>query len=641
MKVTYDSKQVADLAEEILRHKKLYYAGTPEIADSAYDQLEDKLKRLVPEHPALQKVGTEPVSNLPKVPHDRPLLSLQKTYDLQELHSWMDGKPVVGTIKVDGNSLSIVYQKGVLDVGKTRGNGLIGEDVTAKVRWVSDILQRLSITDKIEVRGELYCTESQFMRLSESMVELGFDRPTSPRNIVAGLLGRKGNAELMRFINFFAFDAVVYEGVLTFKTEMEKFAWLAKQGFNLPMHERLVTPAGVDAYLERTKKLLEEDEIGLDGAVFTYDDLALHEELGNTSHHPRYKMSFKWQGQTAQAKIKKVTWATSRLGVVTPVAVIEPVFLSGAKITNITLHNAANVKAYNLKSGDVIEIVRSGEVIPKFLQVVTAAAGEYLWPQQCPACSANLLFDDVRLKCPNVQSCPAQQLGTIVNWIRSAEIDDLSEKRVVHLIDAGLVTSMVDLYKLSVEDFYKLPQTKEKMATKLHGNIQRSRTLPLARFFNGLGIEGVGLTSWEKLLTFFPTLEAMLAANASDIQAVEGFAEKSATQIVNGLKEHRTLIQELLSAGVTPTAPTTNHQNAEGGALFGKTIVITGALSRPRDEVEAVIKAAGGKLGSAVSKNTFAVVTEDPNIDSSKMRKARELGVQTWSEVDLMKAIGV
>jgi DNA ligase (NAD+) len=498
----------------------------------------------------------------------------------------------------------------------------------------------LPVAAKIEIRGELYCTESQFIRLSETMVALGFERPTSPRNIVAGLLGRKANFELMRYVSFFAFDVVDYEEVLGFKTEMDKFAWLKDAGFVLPHPELLVSHEDVDAYLEKTKRLIEEDEVGLDGAVFSYNDLGLHAELGNTSHHPRYKMSFKWQGQTAQSTIKSVTWATSRLGIVTPVAVIEPVFLSGAQITNITLHNAAHVRAYNLKAGDVIEIVRSGEVIPKFLQVIEAASGEYSWPKKCPACGTALVFDDVRLKCTNVTGCPAQQLGTILNWIRSAEIDDLSEKRLVHLMNAGLVKTMADLYKLKVEDFYEIPQTKEKMATKLFGNIQASRHLSLARFMNGLGIEGTGLTSWEKLIEEFPSLKALQNASAADIEAVEGFAEKSANQIVEGLELRRGLIQSLLDAGVKPTAPSAAAVEARAhGALIGKTIVITGALSRPRDEVEAAIKAAGGKLAGSVSKNTFAVVTEDPTSDSSKMRKARELGVKTWSEQDLWQHI--
>jgi DNA ligase (NAD+) len=349
-------------------------------------------------------------------------------------------------------------------------------------------------------------------------------------------------------------------------------------------------------------------------------------------------MSFKWQGQTATSVIREVTWATSRLGIVTPVAVIEPVTLSGAVITNVTLHNAAHVQAFDLKAGDQIEIVRSGEVIPKFLQVVEAAQGTAKLPKVCPSCQSDLVFDDVRLKCPNSETCPAQQLGSILNWIRAAEIDDLSEKRLAALMSAGLVRNMVDLYHLQLEDFFKIPQTKEKMAAKLFKNIDKSRHLPLARFLSGLGIEGAGVTTWEKLLNEAPNLKALLALTPEQIEAIEGFAEKTAEQIANGLQSKKPLIDALLAAGVKPEAAATI---ASDGPLIGKQLVITGSLSRPRAEIERVIKAAGGKVASAVSSVTHAVITEDPTSTSSKMQKARKLGIPVWSEADLQRQLGV
>jgi DNA ligase (NAD+) len=248
------------------------------------------------------------------------------------------------------------------------------------------------------------------------------------------------------------------------------------------------------------------------------------------------------------------------------------------------------------------------------------------------------LFDDVRLKCPNSAECPAQQAGAILNWIRMAEIDELSDRRLAPLMDVGLVKTAADLYRLSVEDFFKIPQTKDKMATKLHQNIKKSKTLPLARFLAGLGIEGAGLTTWEKLLEEFPTLKAVRAATAAEIAEVDGFAEKTAEQIVDGLARRAAWIDDLLAAGVEPKAPETS--TSRDGPLSGKVLVITGSLSRPRAEVEKAIKAAGGKMGSAVSKTTFAVVTDDPDSGSSKMKKAQQLGVRTWSEKDLWEAIG-
>lgn len=632
--------RIAELAHAVMHHKKAYYSGKPEISDIAYDALEDELKALDPDHPVLQMVGAGagPVSAMRKVEHGTPMLSLDKTYEMADLFRWAGTRPVMGTLKVDGNSLSVVYEKGRMVVAKTRGNGRVGEDVTEKAQWIADIPRGLPSGLSCEIRGELYCTEGNFLRLSDEMAQMGLDRPTSPRNIVAGLLGRKVHFELSRYFSFFAFDYIPADGnTPRFKTEVEKFAWLGKAGFSLPHPQRLVSHQEIEGYLDYVKGLIAEDEIGLDGAVFSYDDLALHEELGVTAHHPRYKLSFKWQGQTAVSVIKEITWATSRLGIVTPVAVIEPVFLSGASITNITLHNAAHVKAFNLKKGDRIEIVRSGEVIPKFLGVVEAADGHYSWPRNCPDCGTGLVSDDVRLKCPNATGCPAQQLGAILNWIRCAEIDDLNEKRLVPLMEAGLVSTMADLYKLGEEDFLVIPQTREKMAAKLFANIQASKSLPLASFLNGLGIEGAGRTTWEKLLEHFPGLEEILAATPAEVAAIEGFAEKSAGQVVTGLAARRAWIRELLAAGVKPVAPESGTSG--DGPLAGLQFVITGALSAPRAEVEKWIKQAGGKLASAVSKNTHAVVTEDPESGSSKMKKARELGVKIWNERQLRDAI--
>lgn len=637
-KATYDSARIADLADRVLRLKRLYYAGKPEVSDQEFDKLEDELKALAPSHPALQAVGGELAADLPKVRHDEPMLSLQKTYELEELLKWVDNEAIVGTVKVDGVSVSLIYEKGELTLAKTRGNGQVGEVVTPKVRWVSDALPTLRVkAERLEIRGELYCTEPRFLKLAETMTELGLERPTSPRNIVAGLLGRKTHIDLARFFNFFAFTVVDREGQLDLDTETAQIEWLAEHGFPLPHPRALKGEDEVRAYLDHVKKLMDEDDVPIDGVVFSYNSLARQRALGNTSHHPRYKMSFKWQGQTAVSTIRDVAWATSRLGIVTPVAVIDPVPLSGAMITNVTLHNAAHVKAYNLKVGDRIEIVRSGEVIPKFLQVVEAAPGESVQPDACPACGTELVFDDVRLKCPNQTGCPAQQLGSVLNWIRAAGIDDLSDKRLTPLMEQGLVRTMADLYKLSLEDFYKIPQTKEKMAAKLHANIQASRTLPLAAFLNGLGIEGAGLTTWEKLLEEFPTLDAVRQATPEQIAEVEGFAEKTAGDIAAGLAARSELVDALLKAGVQPTPPARTRGD---GPLTGKTLVVTGALSRPRADVEKAIKAAGGRLAGSVSKQTFAVVSDDPDSTSSKMQKARALGVQLWSEADLWKAIG-
>lgn len=629
----YNSERVGFLASEILRHKELYYAGKPEVSDAVYDALEDELKTLAPDHPVLNIVGSNSSSSTnAKVIHDVPMLSLNKTYSVDDLLGWMGSHEVVGTLKVDGTSISLVYREGRFQLGKTRGNGREGEDVTTKLRWVSDVVPTLAESVNAEIRGELYCTETRFIKLAEEMERRGLERPTSPRNIVAGVLGRKTHADLAHHFNFFAFDVL---GMSGFKTEIEKSKWLEQQGFRLPHVRLLKSGKDVEDYLIYVKGVLNEGEIGCDGAVFSYNQLSLHEELGVTSHHPRFKNSFKWQGETAQSKITRIDWATSRLGIVTPVAVIEPVMLSGATITNITLHNAAHVRTYNLKPGDVIELVRSGEVIPKFLSVVREGGGALVLPTRCPSCSAQLVADDVRLKCPAANSCPAQQMGSVLNWIRSAEIDDISEKRLQSMMDAGFVKNIPDLYRLTVPQLLTLPATKEKMAEKLHSHIQGTRNLTLPRFLNGLGIEGTGFATWEKVVEHYGTLYRICSLTVSDLVELDGFAEKSAAQMVDGLKRCRGLIDELLNVGVKPQESTGVKKTSD--RLSGMQIVITGALSRPRKEVEELIKAAGGKIGSSVTKNTAVLVTNETDSTSSKMEKARLLEIPVWSEEELVK----
>lgn len=639
--MTYNSSDVAGLASKILEHKKKYYEGSPEISDQEYDALEERLRRLSPNHPVLSTVGAGDVSstNLAKVPHAVPMLSLAKTYALSELMAWLGDRKVMATYKIDGNSLSLVYKNGTLTMAKTRGNGRVGENVSEKVSWVSDCVPTLGSDMNVEIRGELYCSDSAFVHLAEQMAAMGLERPTNPRNIVAGVLGRKQHVELARYFNFFAFDVIDEQGFSPFPSESEKFAWLSDHGFTLPPHS-LLEPSGreLQTYLDSARTYMAEGDIGIDGVVFSYDDTALHKELGATSHHPRYKMSFKWAGETGTAKISHLQWATSRLGIVTPVAVIDPIYLSGANITNVTLHNAAHVKAYNLKAGDEIEIIRSGEVIPKFLRVVKAVDGDAEFPRACSSCGTSLEFDDVRLTCPNVDGCPSQLLGGIINWIRACEIDDLSEKRLTAMVDLGLVSHVADLYRLTPDDMLKLPLTKEKMATKLLANIEKSKTPDLVAFLTGLGIAGTGRTTWQLVLDRYPKLEDVLKVQKEDLIQIKGFAEKLANGVVEGLKVKHSVIERLLEVGVRPVEGKAAPPDAEG-VFSGMTFVITGSLSRPRNEIKKVIESLGGKVSGAVSAKTTAVVTNDESAGSSKLKKAVELGTPIWSEDKLFQEI--
>ncbi|MBP6216957.1 MAG: NAD-dependent DNA ligase LigA [Oligoflexales bacterium] len=663
MKKDTKSGKIADLAEKILTYKRAYYSGQALISDFEYDKLEEELLDLDPSHPVLLQVGS-PVKNkssnaiekenLAKVPHHPPMLSLAKTYSLEDLCEWSKEAPLLASIKVDGVSVAIVYEKGQLILAKTRGDGFFGEEVTKKIRWIKkglpsslffknkEFKEKWSdiFLNKVEIRGELYCSQDSFFKLALEMDSLSLEKPSNPRNIVAGVLGRKHYEELSRFFGFLAFD-LHFENLEEniFSAEFEKASVLEDLGFETPRFQITTGQDQIQDYIEMVKEWVEEDELGIDGVVFSYNDLALHQKLGSTAHHPRYKLSFKWQGETKVSTIQTLKWNTSRLGIVTPVAVIDPVSLSGAMISNVTLHNAAYVKIFNLKSKDKIEIVRSGEVIPKFLRVIessTERVGEDI-PSVCPSCSSPLVYDSVRLLCPNKKSCPAQVLGSILNWIRCVEIDDLSEKRVQYLLDLKLISHSSDLYRLQRADFLMLPATKDKMALKLLDNIQKRKSLPLSRFLNGLGIQGVGKTLWRDLLLVFPTLDALKQASVDQISAINGFGPLRAGQIVTSLEEKRYDIEQLLKAGVEIQALEENRDlvGTSKKNLLGLSFVITGTLSKPREEIVAAIEQAGGKIVESVSKNTSALITDDPDSSSSKAKKARQLNIPIWSEQKL------
>ena len=640
--------ELDSLAKEILRHKALYYEGNPEVSDHQYDKLEDQLRKLDPNHKVLKTVGSELSEDTSrhKQTHKIPMLSLAKTYVFEELIAWKKDKDILATAKIDGNSLSLIYQAGKLKLAKTRGNGVEGEDVTHKIMWVDSIPKRLTSESlkalgnpddnlEIEIRGELYCNDSKFLELSQKMLSLGLPQATSTRNIVAGVLSRKQHIHLARYFNFFAFN-VLFEGSnQIFETEVNKVKWLKKANFIPPETSLFSKENDIKDYLTNLKENKENLEFPSDGAVFSFNDLSYHETLGETAHHPRYKLSFKWQGETAVTKIQKINWSPSRFGTITPVAHIDPVNLSDAVITNVTLHNLAHVKLFKLKKGDHIEIVRSGEVIPKFLQVVKQTDGEVEIPQICPSCESDLEEEDIRLVCSNID-CEARRLHRILNWIKHSGIEDLSEKRLLPLMETKKVTRISDLYKLTKENFLELPFTKEKLASKLFKSIENSKTLSLLDFLCALGIEGSGKTTWANLILIFPSLEKLIEATEEEIAQIDGFAEKSAQQIKRGLQSNESLIQNLKELGIIIKKP---KKQSGPMPLSGLSFVLTGTLTRPREEVIQTLSSLGAKVTSSVTGKTHALVSQNFDKKTSKTEKAKKLSVPLWSEDDLMNFI--
>ncbi len=624
--------QINKLEDLIRYHKALYYQGRPEINDIEYDKLEEELRSLDPENKTLLIVGSTTTGT--KVKHDSKMLSLNKTYKIDELEKWADKKEVVSTLKIDGVSCSIIYQEGILILGKTRGDGSFGEDITNKLLWMGTIPKKLNKSKQnIEVRGELFCTEEDFFSLSKEMVKIGFEKPASQRNIVAGLISRKENIELCRYIQFRAFDILGEE--INFKAEKEKEKKLKDLGFipeTFTLHKNIKT---IKEEVEKAREFMSEGNYQIDGLVFTLNDYKLHEELGSTAHHPRYKIAFKYQGDTKETVIEDITWQVSRNGILTPVAEVVPVELSGAKISRVTLHNYGMVNQYELKKGDTIEIVRSGEVIPKFLSVVKKSKGKMRVPGVCPSCNEKVVISDIRILCKN-PICPAQTKEGILNFVQKIGIDDLSSKRLEEMISMGVVSTIEDLYKIKKNDLLKLDKVKEKLEEKLLKNIENSKTVNLANFLSALGISGGAINKCEKVVSSgFDTIEKVLDLSLEDLIGIEGFAEKSATDFLDSLRTKHNTIKNLVKLGFSFNSET----NQSEGTLKGLKIAITGTLSEKRSVIEGKIKASGGSLVSSVSKNTDILLTNQQTSSSSKYKKAKELGIKIVSEEELLNML--
>jgi DNA ligase (NAD+) len=561
------------------------------------------------------------------------MLSLDKTYEYKDLIKWAGSEKVISVFKIDGSSCSLVYQDGHLQIGKTRGDGQFGENITKKIIYIDDVPKSLPFLDEIEVRGEIFCTEKQFIKLSDEMKRQGLDLPTSQRNIVAGLLGRKENIQLARYLSFKAFDVITNK---KFENEHSKLEFLKSSGFIIPEYEIHEHGQGLKERINEARDFMSSGDYLIDGLVLVYDSLKLHEELGETSHHPRYKMAFKFQGETKHTLIKELEWGVSRNGTLTPVALVEPVELSGAIISRVTLHNFGMVKNFELKPGDEIEIIRSGEVIPKFLGVSKRADGKFGYPEECPSCQSTLVVEDIWLSCKN-ESCPAKIKEEILNYISKAGIDDVSDKRLEEMILKGLVETIPDLYRLKIQDFLLLDKVKDKLATKMFENIQKTKEQSLSQFISAIGVEGVSLSKSEKIINQgHNTIDKVLALDLDKMQAIEGFAEKSSKDFLSSLEKKRPLIKQLLAMGVSVKA---DELSTGEGPLSGFKLCITGELSRPRSEFEKLIKKNGGILVSSVSKNTSFLVTNETDGSSSKFVKAVSLKVPIIDEEKLIKLI--
>jgi DNA ligase (NAD+) len=653
-------KKHEKLRLEVEKHNRLYHVhATPEITDAEYDKLFDELVALEEQHPALrtpdsptQKVGGEPLEKFEKVEHRLPLLSLEKAYETAEIQAWIDrmegdlGHPMKGGFalepKVDGDSLELIYEGGLLKVASTRGDGRVGENVTHTARTIRSIPLRLEgAPELLEVRGEAFITLKAFKKINEDQVKKGEEPYMNPRNLMSGSLKQLDpKITASRPLRFMAHGIGRVEG-RRFARHLEAMEFLKEIG--MPIVDDLASAATAEeigAYHRRMLDTRDKRPYEIDGVVLKVDDFALRDELGARSRSPRWAIAWKFPAQEKSAKILSIDWSVGRTGKLTPVAHLEPVEVTGVMVENVSLHNPSQVKKLDIRVGDWVVVTRAGDVIPYIIKSVpsrrTGKEKEPKVPTTCPVCGAPVEPTEPDIFCSAGLSCPAQVKGSLEHFVsrRAMDIEGLGPEWIDVFVDRKLVGSAADLYSLKKAPLLELDRMGEKLADNLLASIEKSRTTTLPRFLNALGIQQVGEATAVALADHFGSVEKLGEATEEELQVVPDVGPIVATCIRDFFqrKENRAELKRLL-AEVTIAKPKLKSRKLEG-----QVVVFTGGLERiTRDDAKRLVVEHGGRTADGVSK-TATLVVAGPGA-GAKLDKAKKLGLKTVTETEFFEMI--
>jgi DNA ligase (NAD+) len=656
-----DRDEYDKLKREVEYHGWRYYVlSDPEVSDAEYDRLYDRLAAVEREHPdwvtpdsPTQKVGAKPVEDFRKVTHGRPLLSLEKVYDEAELRAWIEqmerelGRPVGGPFtvepKIDGDSLELVYEKGVLVQASTRGDGRVGEDVTHTVRTIKDVPWALrEAPDLVEVRGEAYISIRDFQEINRRQLEKGEPPFANPRNLASGSIKQKDPAVAKaRPLRFMAHGAGRVKG-RKFSRHAEVMGWFREIGLPTAPFEGCPSLEEVPAYWKRMLEERERLDHEIDGIVVKVDDLTLREALGERSRSPRWAVAFKFPAREETTQVLAVDWQVGRSGKITPVARLRPVPISGVTVSNATLHNPSQIERLDVRVGDTVVVTRSGDVIPYVVKVIPGKrppdARPVAVPERCPACGTKTERTEADVFCPNGFTCPDQLKGAIDHFCSRAamNIEGLGPEWIDQFVDRGFLESVADLYALDAGRLLSLDRMGEKLAANMLQAIEGSKKTTLARFLNALGIRQVGEATAAALAAHFGGLEAVRKASPEELQAVQDVGPRVAESIraFFGGPRNAEVIGRLLERGVEPRPP-----ERKSDLLAGQVVVFTGGLeAMTRDEAKALVQENGGKTADGVSKDVTLVVA-GPGA-GSKLDKARKLGINIIDERAFLKKLG-
>jgi DNA ligase (NAD+) len=664
-------KTIKALREKIRHHEYLYYVlDQPQISDAEFDKLMQQLKDLESDHPELitpdsptQRVGGKPREGFVKVPHSSPMLSLDNTYNEDELRAWerrvheLSGRSDVDYVcelKLDGMSLALVYEDGSLARGITRGDGSVGEDVTLNVRTVRSVplsipkerLKKAGIPANFEVRGELLMPLAAFKRMNEEREAKGLSLFANPRNATAGTvrqLESKVTAE--RRLDYFSY-MLLENGRTYFDRHSQTLSALANVGFKVNPNYRLVhTIQEVWSFIGQWEEKRDSLPYEIDGIVVKVDRTVLQEELGFTGKAPRWAIAYKYAARAGITKLEDIRVQVGRTGKLTPVAMLTPVLIGGTTVRNATLHNMDEIERLGVKIGDWVQVERGGDVIPKVVKVIEdkdhpRGTREFEMPDKCPECGTKVVRTEgeVDYRCVNA-NCPAKLRETILHFASRGvmNIEGMGEALVNQLTERGLVKDVADIYRLTKKDLLSLERFADKSAQNILDEIENSKKLPLERVIYGLGIRFVGERTAQFLAEHFGSMEALEKASVDELQEVNEVGPRIAESIVEffSIAANRKLVGRLREAGLTLTG----HKKQRGTKLAGKTFVLTGTLAHfTRDEAKKMIEDAGGKVTGSVSKKTDYVVAGTDA--GSKLDKAKELGIRVIDESEMEMLAG-
>lgn len=664
------TKKIETLREKIRHHEYRYYAlDDPEISDAEFDKLMQQLIDLEAAHPELvtqdsptQRVGGKPSEGFVKAAHSSPMLSLDNTYNMEDLRNWerrvheLSGRKEIDYVcelKLDGMSLALQYEDGRLARGLTRGDGSIGEDVTSNIRTVRSIplsisketLKKTGVPGDFEVRGEMLMPLASFRKMNEEQERKGLKVFANPRNATAGTVRNLDpNITAERRLAYFSY-MLLHDGRTYFDRHWETLNALEAMGFKVNRSRILAHNFDeVWEFIEKEETLREKLPYEIDGIVVKVDRTALQDEVGYTGKAPRWAIAYKYAARAGITQIEDIVPQVGRTGKLTPVAHLKPVFIGGTTVSRATLHNMDEIERLGVKIGDWVEVERGGDVIPKVTRVVEDKSHPrgnrtFHMPERCPVCGTHVVRaeGEVDYRCVNA-NCPAKLRETILHFASRGvmNIEGMGDALVTQLTERGLVKNVADIYKLTKEDLLSLERMGDKSAQNILDEIEASKKLPLERVIFGLGIRFVGERTAQFLAEHFGSMEHLMNASEDELQQVDEVGPRIAESIVEFFAEpsNRKLVERLQAAGLRFTG----QKKERGTKLAGKVFVLTGTLANySRDEAKKMIEDAGGKVTGSVSKKTdYVVAGADAG---SKLDKAKELGVSVIDEKEMEKLL--